>query len=48
MTIARKKMAGDFCHRPFSVAGRSLLTATNKPIFPAFHNVENRTFFEVF
>jgi hypothetical protein len=46
--MTRKKMAGDFRHRPFSVAGRALSTATDKPIFPAFHTVENRTFFEVF
>jgi hypothetical protein len=40
-------MAGDFGHRPFSVAGRAVLPAINKTIFPAFHAGENRTFFEV-
>jgi hypothetical protein len=46
-TTANKKMAGDFGHRPFSVAGRAVLPAINKTIFPAFHSGENRTFFEV-
>jgi hypothetical protein len=45
--VAKKKMAGDFGHRPFSVAGRSVLPAINKTIFPAFHRREIGTFFEV-
>jgi hypothetical protein len=41
------KMAGDFGHRPFSVAGRVYLSAINKTIFPEFRRREIRTFFEV-
>jgi hypothetical protein len=40
-------MAGDFGHRPFSVAGRAVYPAINKIIFPAFQVAEIRTFFEV-
>jgi hypothetical protein len=40
-------MAGDFGHRPFSVAGRAVLPVINKTIFPGFHRREIRTFFEV-
>jgi hypothetical protein len=46
-TTAKKKMAGDFGHRPFSVAGRAVLPVINKTIFPGFHCREIRTFFEV-
>jgi hypothetical protein len=46
-TVANKEMAGDFRHRPFSVAGRAVIPAINKIIFPAFHATESRTFFEV-
>jgi hypothetical protein len=46
-TTANKEMAGDFGHRPFSVAGRAVYPAINKIIFPAFQVAEIRTFFEV-
>jgi hypothetical protein len=41
------KMAGDFGHRPFSVADRAVFPVINKIIFPEFHDGEIRTFFEV-
>jgi hypothetical protein len=47
LTTTNKEMAGDFGHRPFSVAGRAVFPAINKTIFPAFHATEIRTFFEV-
>jgi hypothetical protein len=47
LTTTKKKMAGDFGHRPFSVAGRRTLPTTDKIIFPAFYDGKIRTFFEV-
>ncbi|WP_417536772.1 hypothetical protein [Methylophaga sp.] len=47
MTITKKKMAGDFGHRPFSVAGQCILLTIKKTIFPEVHKSELRTFFEV-
>jgi hypothetical protein len=46
-TTTNKEMAGDFGHRPFSVAGRAVFPAIKKIIFPEFHFAEIRTFFEV-
>jgi hypothetical protein len=47
LAAANKKMAGDFGHRPFSVAGWPVLPVINKTTILAFYFGKNEMFFEV-
>jgi hypothetical protein len=47
LKVTKKKTAGDFGHRPFSVAGWPVLPVINKTTILAFYFGKNEMFFEV-